>query len=164
MDTYNLFSVSVTKDTLIIQPELHRKILTFSENVDMIERESSLRDGNQIWEFPGKDEVVNIINKWLFLYFNTKIDGCWLNILQPGGFNIRHNHGSSTIHSGVLYLSKDNSKIVFSGTPEAGSKNFEIVPNLFEILCFPGFLYHTVYPNNSKDKRVSLAFNTVCFQ
>jgi hypothetical protein len=164
MDIYNLFSVNVIKDFLIIQPELHKKILTFAENTKEIEAESSLRHGNQIYDFVEKDEVVAIIDKWLNLHYNSKIDSCWLNILQPGGFNIRHVHGSQNIYSGVLYLSKNNSKIVFTSSPESGGRNFEIVPNLFEILCFPGFLYHTVYPNDSKDKRISLAFNTVRFQ
>jgi len=63
--------------------------------------------------------------------------------------------------SGVLYLTKENSKIIFYGGFGRKDNITEIKPELFVFnYLFLLILTHLVAPSFSKSRRISLAFNT----
>ena len=102
----------------------------------------------------------------------------WININNFKDFNIPHTHPGSIV-SGVFYVSCPNKcgNIVFENSAKDmiesawGSKvniynqntspKWRIKPSNNKLLLFPSFLSHYVEPNLSKDKRISISFNTI---
>ena len=97
----------------------------------------------------------------------------WFNYNPPGSFHYRHWH-SNSLFSGTYYLTDNNSKIFFD-KPQAitggieyefkeintmNCSDFGIEPLQYCALFFPSYLPHSVEPNQSKQERVSLSFNT----
>ena len=83
----------------------------------------------------------------------------WINILNQNGYQEFHQHvvrGEKFKEgSGVLYFTKENSKIEFAYFPEQILYN--IKPEEGDIIIFDSDLYHRVV--DSKKERISLAFN-----
>jgi uncharacterized protein (TIGR02466 family) len=99
----------------------------------------------------------------------------WMNINGRGAFNAPHTHPDN-IWSGVYYVAQPDVDVGSSGkiefldprsdlpawhmlkaTPFQPKVNFR--PQAGEILMFPSYLSHWVYPNETDDERVTIAFN-----
>ena len=99
----------------------------------------------------------------------------WMNANPPGGFNAPHTHPGAH-WSGVYYVSQPEIEVGNSGMiefldPRTDLPNWRILnagafrmkkklrPQAGEIILFPSYLVHWVYPNEADDERVSIAFN-----
>ena len=99
----------------------------------------------------------------------------WMNVNPPGGFNAPHTHPGAH-WSGVYYVSQPKIETGNSGMVEFidprtdlpnwrlfKAKTFQlkrnIRPEAGEIVIFPSYLVHWVYPNESGEERVTVAFN-----
>lgn len=99
----------------------------------------------------------------------------WININGTGGYNTTHHHGEFHI-SGVYYVKQPSKAQGRSGMIEFINSRFdnhiheEIGTNAFapkvnfrpkegEMIVFPSTLLHSVYPNETNDDRISLAWN-----
>lgn len=94
----------------------------------------------------------------------------WFNFSSPGNFQFDHMHDGADI-SGVYYY-KTNGKdgnIIFTNPngymlstlfPNSSSnKTLTITPKEGKLILFPSWLMHRVEVNNTKDTRISIAFN-----
>ena len=99
----------------------------------------------------------------------------WMNVNPPGGFNAPHTHPGAH-WSGVYYVSQPRIETGNSGMVEfldprtdlpswrlLRAKTFlpkrSIRPEAGEIVIFPSYLVHWVYPNEAGEERVTVAFN-----
>lgn len=99
----------------------------------------------------------------------------WMNANPPGGFNAPHTHPGAH-WSGVYYVSQPETEAGNSGMiefldPRTDLPNWRILdapafrlkkkfrPAAGEIVIFPSYLVHWVYPNETREERVSIAFN-----
>jgi uncharacterized protein (TIGR02466 family) len=105
-----------------------------------------------------------------------KLNNIWINVNSYKDYNSRHTHPNSLI-SGVFYckVPKNSGAIHFSinnnAAPYLDEKNIiehneynsmkhSISPNEFQLILFPSWLEHEVFPNmNKKEKRISISFN-----
>ncbi len=113
--------------------------------------------------------------------------GGWINVNKKGTLHRPHIHGESTL-SGVFYVkipkeedSKTNnqnrSSLIEFIDPRNSVESFAnkipellkslsfcqritIEPKEGDLIIFPGWLKHWVYPNPSSDTRISISFNT----
>ena len=99
----------------------------------------------------------------------------WMNANPPGGFNAPHTHpGAHWL--GVYYVSQPkvetgNSGMIEFLDPRSDLPNWRILksrafalkkkirPQPGEMVLFPSYLVHWVYPNEADEERVSIAFN-----
>jgi hypothetical protein len=99
-----------------------------------------------------------------FPWFNTvyqqvqqligPIDSWWFNVNESTEYNNWHaHHNHKTV--AVLYVAVPGGAIEF----RQGEGYWRETPKSGDLLVFPGTLEHRVLPNNSKDIRVSIAFN-----
>ncbi|MCK0094049.1 TIGR02466 family protein [Yoonia sp. F2084L] len=103
-----------------------------------------------------------------------KLSG-WMNANPQGGFNAPHTHPGAH-WSGVYYVSQPDVADGTSGMiefldPRTDLPNWRILrantfrpkrkirPAAGEIILFPSYLVHWVYPNETDDERVTVAFN-----
>ena len=101
----------------------------------------------------------------------------WVNINKKGGFNAIHTHGRFHI-SGVYYVKQPSVKSGQSGMIEFVNSRFdhhifqELNANAFapkvsmrpkagEMIVFPSTLLHSVYPNDSEEERITIAWNLI---
>jgi uncharacterized protein (TIGR02466 family) len=99
----------------------------------------------------------------------------WVNVNGPGAYNTPHDHPGWTL-SGCYYVSvpaeeKGRSGLIefldtrmgvsVFGVPDAEcfASKHAVRPAAGEMLLFPCWLKHWVYPNESTEERVSVAFN-----
>lgn len=99
----------------------------------------------------------------------------WMNANPPGGFNAPHTHPAAH-WSGVYYVSQPevetgNSGMIEFLDPRTDLPNWRILkssafalkkkirPEPGEMILFPSYLVHWVYPNEADEERVSIAFN-----
>jgi uncharacterized protein (TIGR02466 family) len=99
----------------------------------------------------------------------------WVNINRRGGFNTAHHHGTYHL-SGVYYVKQPhvtkgeggmiefyNSRFDYHIFNEIGGKPFtdaiRIRPKPGTMLVFPSSLLHFVYPNETDEERISIAWN-----
>jgi uncharacterized protein (TIGR02466 family) len=99
----------------------------------------------------------------------------WMNVNPPGGFNAPHTHPGAH-WSGVYYVSQPETESGTSGMiefldPRSDLPNWRLFeapafrlkrklrPQPGEIVMFPSYLLHWVYPNETDEERVSIAFN-----
>lgn len=99
----------------------------------------------------------------------------WMNANPPGGFNAPHTHPGAH-WSGVYYVSQPETEDGTSGMiefldPRTDLPNWRLLqapafrlkrklrPAAGEIVIFPSYLVHWVYPNETDEERVSIAFN-----
>ena len=97
----------------------------------------------------------------MYMYQNNKfIDGyiydSWVNIYEKDFFQEFHVHTHDCYKSlsGIVYLTENNSEIIFN---IENPHNF--VPKFADILIFPDDVPHRVRKNTNDNLRVSLAFN-----
>ena len=100
-----------------------------------------------------EEEIKNFLKKPFMIWES------WINILNENGYQEFHTHEERKevckIGSGVLYFTKENSKIEFAFFHE--SVRHQEIPKEGEILLFDNDIYHRVV--DSKKERISLAFN-----
>lgn len=139
------------------------------------------------WQSTGIGRGENVAFDNLVDYLNAEIDLCcqqtglpdlelyniWININGPGSYNHLHNHAGALL-SGVYYV---------KSKPEQGNIFFErgddaeyflppmMNPNIFTstatvkksttnaLYVFPGWLKHSVQPNQTQEDRISISFN-----
>jgi len=99
----------------------------------------------------------------------------WMNINPPGGFNAPHTHPGAH-WSGVYYVSQPEIETGTSGMiefldPRSDLPHWRLLkssafrpkrrlrPEAGEMILFPSYLVHWVYPNETEEERVSIAFN-----
>ena len=84
----------------------------------------------------------------------------WFNVAKPNEMTGLHNHSGLSVLSAVAYLQADkNSGNLFFKNEE----EFELEPAVGKIIIFPPHLKHGVRLNESKNERISLAFNLFPF-
>ena len=105
---------------------------------------------------------------------DLRING-WMNINPQGAFNAPHTHPGAQ-WSGVYYVSQPivedgNSGMIEFLDPRTDLPNWRILkadsfrpkrkirPKAGEIVLFPSYLMHWVYPNETDKERVTVAFN-----
>lgn len=99
----------------------------------------------------------------------------WININGRGGFNSPHTHVGAHV-SGTYYVRNpvgehersgmiefldprnDVTGSIFPGVP-ASRATFRIKATPGTLILFPSYLSHWVYPNDSDERRITLAFN-----
>ena len=102
----------------------------------------------------------------------------WINVNPKGGSNLIHSHPNSH-WSGVLYIQQPNDVTGNSGMIEFINPNQEgrdlagllpkngfdpimrIRPKAGQMVIFPSYLLHSVYPNDSDQDRITIAFNSL---
>jgi len=99
----------------------------------------------------------------------------WMNVNPPGGFNAPHTHPGAH-WSGVYYVSQPSVETGTSGMiefldPRSDLPHWRILkakafrpkrrirPVAGELVLFPSYLVHWVYPNETGEERVTIAFN-----
>lgn len=99
----------------------------------------------------------------------------WMNANPPGGFNAPHTHPGAH-WSGVYYVKQPevetgNSGMIEFLDPRTDLPNWRILdaapfrlkkklrPQPGEMILFPSYLVHWVYPNEAEEERISIAFN-----
>lgn len=99
----------------------------------------------------------------------------WMNANPSGGFNAPHTHPGAH-WSGVYYVSQPavesgNSGMIEFLDPRTDLPNWRILkasafrnkkkirPVPGEMILFPSYLVHWVYPNETEEERVTIAFN-----
>ncbi len=105
---------------------------------------------------------------------SLKLSG-WMNMNPSGGYNAPHTHPGAQ-WSGVYYVSQPavetgNSGMIEFLDPRSDLPNWRILdapafrlkkkirPKPGDMILFPSYLVHWVYPNDSDQERVSIAFN-----
>ena len=115
---------------------------------------------------------LNFSKKYNFSYANR-----WINVNYTDHYNLSHIHPYSPI-SGVFYVKGfDNAPITFFH-PAEQLMAYDFHPEFFKdineytqqhvdlkgptglLYLFPGWLKHGVVPNQNKDHRISISFNT----
>ena len=105
--------------------------------------------------------------------------GGWININPKGGANATHHH-QPWDWSGVFYVKQPNisdeggrsgmiefinpcqqsSTLASKGFENSGMAPFlRFRPNPGEMVFFPSYLLHSVYPNETDDDRITIAYN-----
>ena len=105
------------------------------------------------------------------------VSNYWINVNPKGGSNNLHTHPNSH-WSGVLYVQQPTEVEGYSGMIEFINPNQEgrdlanlipqrgfdpimrIRPKSGQLVIFPSYLLHSVYPNNSDTDRITIAFNS----
>ena len=82
------------------------------------------------------------------------IDSWWMNVNTQGEYTGWHSHDRWP-KVGVLYISVPGGDIEF----RQGGSYWRETPKPGDLLVFAGSLAHRVLPNDSKDIRISVAFN-----
>ena len=99
----------------------------------------------------------------------------WMNANPSGGYNAPHTHPGAH-WSGVYYVSQPeveagNSGMIEFLDPRTDLPNWRLLaasafrlkkklrPQPGEMILFPSYLVHWVYPNETDEERISVAFN-----
>jgi uncharacterized protein (TIGR02466 family) len=116
----------------------------------------------------------NVSPSFDFSRFGMQAEG-WINVLGRGGLNTPHDH-PAWVWSGCYYVSVPESDMELSGNIEffdtrtnvrtltvdgaaCFASKFVMKPRAGMLLMFPSYLRHWVYPNESEQDRVTIAFN-----
>jgi len=116
----------------------------------------------------------NVSPSFDFPLYSVQAEG-WINVLGRGGFNTPHDHPNWT-WSGCYYVSVPDGDKDLSGNIEffdtrtnvrtltvdgaaCFASKFVMKPRAGMLLMFPSYLRHWVYPNESEEERVTIAFN-----
>ena len=105
-----------------------------------------------------KMNIISHIENSMFLrgfFIGGFIEESWVNIYEKDFFQEFHDHINPIYKylAGVIYLSENNSGIVFD------TRGQTIMPEFGDIVIFPDDLLHRVIPNENEELRISLAFN-----
>ena len=139
-------------------------------------------DGLMMRGDPGFSEISKMIPQIAAQYalqINPHLDiknfrfeaNAWVNINRKGGFNTTHHHGTYHV-SGVYYVKTTgqsgmieliNSRFDYHIFNQIGGQafapNVKIRPAVGSMLVFPATLLHFVFPNETDEERISIAWN-----
>lgn len=107
-----------------------------------------------------KFNIMHHIENYMYqtkMFFDGYINQSWVNIYENKYFQEFHNHIDEVYKkiSGVVYLTQNNSNIVF------GLDNYiNVAPEFADIVIFEDHVPHRVQ-SNEEDLRISIAFNYV---
>ena len=117
--------------------------------------------------------VEEYCNVWGFKNtLDLSIYEIWVNLSHQGSYQEVHNH-TPALFSGVLYIETDKNsgdicflnplKIEGSLMGDQNLLNYKqtITPQNGLLLLFPGWLSHSVFINESNNKRISVSFNII---
>lgn len=125
-----------------------------------------------------RDAVLTVTNKVNEKFnpddFNLKLFA-WMNANPVGGYNAPHTHPGAH-WSGVYYVAQPDIEEGSSGMiefldPRSDMQHWKILgasafqqkltfrPSVGDLIVFPSYLMHWVHPNQSREERVSIAFN-----
>jgi uncharacterized protein (TIGR02466 family) len=116
----------------------------------------------------------NVSPNFDFSRYGIQAEG-WINVLGKGGLNTPHDH-PAWVWSGCYYVSVPECDNELSGNIEffdtrtnvrtlsvegaaCFTSKFTMKPRNGMLLIFPSYLRHWVYPNESEQDRVTIAFN-----
>ncbi|MDD1621456.1 MAG: 2OG-Fe(II) oxygenase family protein [Methylococcaceae bacterium] len=116
----------------------------------------------------------NVSPNFDFSAYGIQAEG-WINVLGRGGLNTPHDH-PAWVWSGCYYVSVPEGDKELSGNIEffdtrtnvrtltvdgaaCFASKFVMKPKAGMLLMFPSYLRHWVYPNDSDEDRVTVAFN-----
>lgn len=105
-----------------------------------------------------------------------RITGCWANVAAPGAFHGMHSHPNNFL-SGVYYVQvqagadtinfhdpRPQTGVIRPPVAELTAYNTDQVVVQVEngtLLIFPAWLPHSVPPNESRERRISVSFNAM---
>lgn len=127
----------------------------------------------QIMQF-AKAAAVKVNGKLDFTSCVQEFNG-WININPPGTMNKPHDHPEFDM-SGTYYVQTPKTSNPGQGViefidPKVNSamskiycapgfdRSFRVSPREGQLICFPSYLRHWVYPNEANDDRISIAWN-----
>lgn len=137
------------------------------------------QSNNNLWSNQSFKSLLDTSSKYIIQILSEKtknhpqfvIRSMWGNINSKGDFNFTHTHPSGWM-SAVYYIKVPdlNSKIVFEDPRPAAIMDFqnsclgvnsyiEHAPKTGELILFPSWLPHFVYPNQMDELRISISFN-----
>jgi uncharacterized protein (TIGR02466 family) len=104
---------------------------------------------------------------------SMQIQQMWSAINWENSFNIIHQHGGPNHISGGYYLQvPENSGMIYWRDPRPaaignhfinqladGGENKKMMPTEGDLIFWPSFLDHGVYPNRSKEPRIMISFD-----
>lgn len=109
-----------------------------------------------------------------FNQYKPQVEG-WINLLDPAGLNAPHDHvgwvwsgsyyvrvptGDTELSGSIEFLdNRTNIPTLRVGGASCFTSKWSIMPRAGTLLIFPSYLRHWVHPNNSKEARVTVAFN-----
>ncbi|MEI6067605.1 MAG: 2OG-Fe(II) oxygenase family protein [Methylococcaceae bacterium] len=118
--------------------------------------------------------TMNVSPDFNFSRYAIQAEG-WINALGRGGLNTQHDH-PAWVWSGCYYINVPDGDKDLSGNIEFFDtrtnertltvdgaayfvSKFVMKPRAGILLMFPSYLRHWVYPNESEEERVTVAFN-----
>jgi uncharacterized protein (TIGR02466 family) len=174
LTTADIDNDKILKESKLIQSkDSGRKLTNLGgwQSNDVLEEELNNYPEMKKMVLKAMDICLEIYKLWQIgdtVYF----DNMWINMNNKHDFNLKHVHPRS--YFSVVYYVKTNETagdILFyrpdtqehyidSPTPnEYTNKKLQIRPKDGLLLCFPSYLPHIVYPNESDEERVSIAIN-----
>jgi uncharacterized protein (TIGR02466 family) len=99
---------------------------------------------------------------------DLSIGSSWFNIQQPGSILTKHIHKDAAV-AGALYINVDkSSSSIYFENPNPSFfyiteilRNFEINPDIGDLLLFPAWLVHYAGKINMTDNRIVLSINAI---
>jgi hypothetical protein len=115
------------------------------------------------------NEILSAVCQKLGVKGGTRAFDTWLNIIEPGGYQVSHNHAPNLL-SGILLLSdcvKTSRLILRDPRPtrqcfpetQLGPSEIPVASSAGSAIIFPGWLEHWVEENESGSDSVYIAFN-----
>lgn len=121
-----------------------------------------------------RQATLRVAPKYDFSAMGIQAEG-WINVNKQGGYNTPHDH-PGWVWSGCYYVRVPAGDIKHSGCIEfldsrtnvrtltvdgaaCFASKFMVQPSAGMMAMFPSYLRHWVYPNDSDEERVSIAFN-----
>ena len=114
-------------------------------------------------------DILGAVCRKLDLKGGTREFDSWLNVIEPGGYQVSHNHAPNLL-SGILFLSDctNTSRLVLKDPRPArqcftqtqqGPTEVPVSSSAGSAIIFPGWLEHWVEENNSETQQAYIAFN-----
>lgn len=171
-----IFAVPIYKAKIDLPPNLKQTLLLNFERLNNGEQTRSKETCalNRLPElYKQIDFHVNQFKEQHHYEEKFKITQSWVNYTETNQSGHVHMHPNS-VFSGVVYIGENLSPITFEH-PRAWNQawafetretnwmtsiDFSITPEHGDIILFPSYLPHRVEPSESKETRMSIAFNT----
>ena len=161
-EIFGIDPAKLSKDEeTFIRDLIHNLSLTYGEIVNShMEKDIALKDDTDAIE------SIKLEGKRL----KVKIEAIWYVKMRQGDFHILHEHSSSgATLSGAIYLDvpelpwpQGNINWIPPGGPNTMyNSTWQLNPKPGDLIMWPSWLLHTVYPFRSKETRTMISFNSV---